>query len=114
MPSKMSSSKKTKMGGVHTTIIGERTGKKIVALVAAHPQVKKIIPGIIKIKGPSGGSFRAKVLRPDNRGNLRLLLSQGTSVQEIQLVTTAADPKSGETVLAELNEMIEKELDEKT
>ncbi|WNY26080.1 DUF2103 domain-containing protein [Methanolapillus millepedarum] len=110
MPPRMSSVEKSKMGGIHTTIIGERAGRKIVLLVAAHPQVKKIIPGMIKVKGPSGGNLRAKVLRPDNRGNLRLLLSQGTSVQEIQVVTTAADFESGEVVLNELNEMIEKEL----
>ncbi|WP_338100089.1 DUF2103 domain-containing protein [Methanolapillus africanus] len=112
MPQRMTSADRNKIGGIHTTIIGERTGKKIVALVASHPRVKKIVPGIIKVKGSSGGSFRAKVLRPDNRGNLRLLLSQGTSVQEIQLVTTASDPLSGEIVLNELNKMIEKELAE--
>ncbi|WNY24141.1 hypothetical protein MmiHf6_14700 [Methanimicrococcus hongohii] len=103
---------KSKRGGIHTTIIGERKGRKIASLVASQESVKKLIPGIIQSKGPSGGSFRAKVLRPDSRGNLRLLFTQGTSYQEIILVTTAADLAEGEAISDELNSLIEKELDE--
>ena len=101
---------KSKLGGIHTTIIGDRKGRKIASLVASHASVKKLVPGIIQSKGPSGGSFRAKVLRPDMRGNLRLLFTQGTSFQEIILVTTAADFAEGEAVSDELNALIEKEL----
>jgi len=110
MPSKPVDSWKNKRGGTHTTLIGERTGRKIASLVASHDAVKKVIPGIIQSKGPSGGSFRAKVLRPDSRGNLRLLFTQGTSYQEIMLVTTAANLEEGESILSELNQQIEKEL----
>ncbi|MDY0266404.1 MAG: DUF2103 domain-containing protein [Methanimicrococcus sp.] len=101
---------KNKRGGIHTTIIGDRKGRKIASLVSTHSAVKKLIPGIIQSKGHSGGSFRAKVLRPDSRGNLRLLFTQGTSFQEIILVTTAADLEEGERISEELNVLIEKEL----
>ncbi|MDR2943986.1 MAG: DUF2103 domain-containing protein [Methanosarcinales archaeon] len=101
---------KSKRGGIHTTLIGERKGRKIASLVSSHEAVKKIIPGIIQSKGPSGGSFRAKVLRPDARGNLRLLFTQGTSYQEIILVTTASGLEEGETLLDELNDLIERKL----
>ena len=102
----------SKRGGIHTTIIGDRKGRKIASVVSSHVAVKKIIPGIIQSKGPSGGSFRAKVLRPDARGNLRLLFTQGTSYQEIILVTTAGDIAEGEAISDELNALIEKELNE--
>ncbi|MCL2863792.1 MAG: DUF2103 domain-containing protein [Methanimicrococcus sp.] len=107
-----SDSWKSKRGGIHTTIIGDRKGQKIASAVSSHEAVKKIVPGIIQSKGPSGGSFRAKVLRPDSRGNLRLLFTQGTSYQEIILVTTAGDMTEGETISDELNALIEKELKE--
>jgi len=102
----------SKRGGIHTTIIGDRKGRKIASVVSSHEAVKKIIPGIIQSKGPSGGSFRAKVLRPDACGNLRLLFTQGTSFQEIILVTTAGDITEGEAISDELNALIEKELNE--
>jgi len=102
----------SKRGGTHTTIIGDRKGRKIASVISSHEAVKKIIPGIIQSKGPSGGSFRAKVLRPDARGNLRLLFTQGTSYQEIILVTTAGDIAEGEAISDELNALIEKELKE--
>lgn len=110
--SSKSDSWKSKRGGVHTTIIGERKGRKVASLISSHEAVKKIIPGIIQSKGPSGGSFRAKVLRPDARGNLRLLFTQGTSYQEIILVTTAADLSEGEAISDELNALIEKKFGE--
>jgi Predicted metal-binding protein len=110
MPSKPVDSWKSKRGGTHTTLIGDRSGRKIASLVASHDSVKKIVPGIIQSKGPAGGSFRAKVLRPDNRGNLRLLFTQGTSYQEIMLVTTASNLEKGEAISDELNKLIEIEL----
>jgi len=103
---------KDKMGGIHTTIIGGREGRNILYLVAAYPKVKKIIPGIIQVKGAAGGIFRAKVLRSDNRGNLRLLFSHGSSVQEIRLVTTGATAEEGEFISNDLNRLIQLELKE--
>ncbi len=99
---------KDKLGGAHTTIIGGRHGKKLLDLVSHHPCVKRIIPSVITTKGKSaaGGSISAKVLRPDDRGNLRVLLSHGTSSQEIRIITTVGDVAEGERVVKELNEML--------
>lgn len=99
---------KSKLGGSHTTIIGDRQGKKLVALVSQHPEVKKIIPSVITVKGKgnSGGILSAKVLRPDDRGNLRMLISHGTSSQELRIITTVGDAIEGERVMEELNSML--------
>lgn len=99
---------KDKLGGSHTTVIGGRTGKKILRMVSQHPDVKRIIPSVISVRGKSasGGSLTAKILRPDNRGNLRLLLSQGTSSQEIRLVTNIGSVEEGEKLMAELNAIL--------
>ena len=59
---------KSKLGGAHTTIIGGRTGKKLVRLVSQHPEIKKIIPSVISVKGTAGGKLSGKVLRADARG----------------------------------------------
>ena len=68
-----------KLGGAHTTIIGGRTGRKAAEIVAWHPMVKRIIPSGISVNGAAGGGkTKAKVLRSDARGNLRLLISSGT------------------------------------
>jgi len=109
----MSDAGKDKMGGTHTTIIGGREGRSIIHLVAAYPKVKKVIPGIIQVKGIAGGCFRAKVLRSDSRGNLRLLFSHGSSVQEIRLVTTGATAEEGDFISDDLNRLIQAELKEK-
>jgi hypothetical protein len=97
-----------KLGGAHTTVIGGRTGKKILRLVGGHPDIKRIIPSVITVRGKSasGGALSAKVLRPDGRGNLRLLLSQGTSSQEIRIVTNVGEFAEGERVMAELNAIL--------
>lgn len=95
-----------KLGGAHTTIIGGRTGKKLIRLVSQHPEVKKIIPSVISIKGIAGGNLTGKVLRSDARGNLRLLLSEGRSYQEIRLVTTVGTADEGERIMNELNEIL--------
>jgi len=96
---------KSKLGGSHTTIIGGRNGKKIVSLLSRHPDIKKIIPSVITVKGKgnSGGMLSARVQRPDDRGNLRLLLSHGTSFQELRLVTTVGTFTEGERIMKELN-----------
>lgn len=100
------SSSKNKLGGAHTTIIGGRAGKKLVKLVSQHPEVKKVIPTVISVKGIAGGSLTGKVLRADARGNLRLLLSEGRSFQEIRLVTTVGTAEEGDRIMNELNEIL--------
>ncbi len=100
------SSSKKKLGGVHTTIIGGRAGKKLVKLVSQHPEVKKVIPSVISVKGIAGGSLAGKVLRADARGNLRLLLSEGRSFQEVRLVTTVGTAAEGDRIMNELNEIL--------
>lgn len=99
---------KSKLGGSHTTIIGGRNGKKIVSLISQHPEVKKIIPSVITVKGKSnsGGMLTARVQRPDDRGNLRLLLSHGTSFQELRLITTVGSFSEGERIMNELNSLL--------
>jgi hypothetical protein len=100
------SSSKNKLGGVHTTIIGGRAGKKLIKLVSQHSEVKKVIPAVISVKGVAGGSLTGKVLRADSRGNLRLLLSEGRSFQEIRLVTTVGTAEEGDRIMNELNEIL--------
>lgn len=97
---------KNKLGGVHTTVIGGRAGKKLVKLISQHPEVKKVIPSVISVKGIAGGSLTGKVLRADARGNLRLLLSEGRSFQEVRLVTTVGTAEEGDRIMNELNEML--------
>ncbi|SFL00470.1 hypothetical protein SAMN04487950_1883 [Halogranum rubrum] len=103
-----------KIGGTHSTLIGGRKGRKAIALVADHPHVKKIIPGPIDAGGTgSRTSLRAKVTRADDNGNVRLLLRDGSSVQENRIVTTAMDRETGEWVRDDLNEALrEAELQE--
>jgi hypothetical protein len=94
-----------KIGGSHTTLIGGRTGKEAIMRVAGHPHVKKIIPGPIDAGGSGSRSgLRAKATRADGTGNVRLLLREGSSVQENRVVTTATDRAGGERVRAALNE----------
>lgn len=103
---------KEKIGGRHSTLIGGRTGREAISVVAGHPHVKKIIPGPIDAGGTgSQTGLRAKVTRADGNGNVRLLLRSGSSVQENRVVTTAMDRETGERVRADLNEaLVEAEL----
>lgn len=96
-----------KIGGRHSTLIGERSGQRAVHTVAEHPHVKKVVPG--PIDGSGGGSHggvRAKVTRAGRDGNIRLLLREGSSVQEIRLVTTASTRRDGERIAEQLNEAL--------
>ncbi|PSQ06763.1 metal-binding protein [Halobacteriales archaeon QS_6_71_20] len=96
-----------KLGGSHSTLIGDRTGMKAVLTAAEHPHVKKVIPGPIDAGGQGSQSgLRAKVTRADQHGNVRLLLRDGSSVQENRVVTTAGDRETGERVRAALNEVL--------
>jgi hypothetical protein len=93
-----------KIGGSHSTIIGGRAGRTAISIVADHPHIKKIIPGPIDAGGTgSQSSLRAKITRADDNGNVRLLLRDGSSVQENRLVTTASDLETGERVRTALN-----------
>ena len=68
--------------------------------------VTRIIPSVISVKGADGGKPVAKVLRSDARGNLRLLISSGTSAQELRIITTVGDFLAGESLRRELNGML--------
>ena len=96
-----------KLGGAHSTLIGDRSGRRALEVVAAHPHVKKIIPGPIDAGGSSSRtSVRAKATRADGSGNVRLLIRDGSSVQENRVVTTAGDRELGERVRADINEAL--------
>jgi hypothetical protein len=92
-----------KIGGSHSTLIGGRDGRRAIRTVAGHPHVKKVVPGPIDAGGTgSQAGLRAKATRPDDNGNVRLLLRDGSSVQENRVVTTARDLETGERVRADL------------
>jgi hypothetical protein len=96
-----------KLGGTHSTLIGGRAGREPLEVVAEHPHVKKIIPGPIDASGSStDGGIRAKVTRADNTGNVRLLVRDGSSVQENRVVTTANDRELGEVVREDINQAL--------
>ncbi len=96
-----------KNSGSHSTLIGGRTGLRAIQTVAGHPHVKKVIPGPIDAGGTGSQSgLRAKVTRADDGGNLRLLLRDGSSVQENRIVTTAADRETGERIRVDCNEVL--------
>ncbi|KAB1197111.1 MULTISPECIES: DUF2103 domain-containing protein [Haloferax] len=96
-----------KLGGSHSTLIGGRKGRRAIGVVAGHPHVKKVIPGPIDASGTgSRTGLRAKVTRADDNGNVRLLLRDGSSVQENRIVTTAMNREMGERVRDDLNEAL--------
>ncbi|UPV99016.1 DUF2103 domain-containing protein [Halorussus gelatinilyticus] len=96
-----------KLGGSHSTLIGDRAGRTAIETVAGHPHVKKIIPGPIDAGGSgSRTGVRAKATRADENGNVRMLLRDGSSVQENRVVTTAMDRERGEQVRADLNDAL--------
>jgi len=96
-----------KIGGSHSTLIGDRKGRVAIRTVADHPHVKKIVPGPIDAGGTgSRTGLRAKATRAGTNGNVRLLLRDGSSVQENRIVTTAMDRETGERVRADLNEAL--------
>ncbi|MFQ3320762.1 MAG: hypothetical protein ACI8UR_002520 [Natronomonas sp.] len=96
-----------KLGGSHSTLIGGRDGQRALETVASHPHVKKIIPGPIDAGGSgSRTGVRAKATRADEHGNVRLLIRDGSSVQENRVVTTAGDRELGEHVRADLNDAL--------
>jgi hypothetical protein len=96
-----------KLGGTHTTLIGGREGRQAIETAASHPHVKKVVPGPIDAGGSGSSSgMVAKATRADGNGNLRLLLRDGSSVQETRVVTTASSTDDGERVRADLNDAL--------
>jgi len=96
-----------KLGGSHSTLVGGRTGMRAIRTVAAYPHVKKVIPGPIDASGRgSQAAIAAKVTRADANGNVRLLVRDGSSVQENRIVTTASDRDTGERVREDLNDAL--------
>jgi hypothetical protein len=94
------------IGGSHSTLVGGRSGKRVIRTVADHPHVKKVIPGPIDAGGSAAGGVRAKVTRADENGNLRLLIRDGSSVQTNRVVTTAMDRNRGERVGDDLTDAL--------
>jgi len=91
-----------KLGGRHTTVIGGRSGWRVLLEIASSPYVKKIIACAIEVSGKSGEGFQYKIQKPDRKGNLRVLLREGSAVQEIRIITTAYDERTGEKVREEI------------
>jgi hypothetical protein len=97
-----------KIHGAHSTIIGGRDGLKFIHKVASSEYVKKVVPGVIEAKGSAvGGGVRFKLTRCDDRGNIRGLLIDGATVQEIHIVTTARNREEGELILRILRGTLE-------
>ena len=97
-----------KIGGAHSTVIGGREGRKLLHEIAKCEYVKKIVPGIIEGRGASsGGGVRLKLTRSDDKGNVRGILIDGTSVQKILVITTASNGEEGEHVRRVLQRMLE-------
>ncbi len=89
-----------KIQGSHSTVIGGRQGRGFLHRVACCEFVKKIVPGVITGGASSlGGGVRFKITRCDEKGNLRALLIDGSSVQEIYIITTAKNKEQGEIIL---------------
>jgi len=102
-----------KIGGTHSTLVGGRSGQRAIEAVATHPHVKKVVPGPIDAGGSSSVGVSAKVTRADGNGNLRLLIRDGSSVQENRVVTTARDREFGARIRADINEaLVEADLKE--
>ena len=95
-----------KIGGTHSTLVGGRSGQRAIEAVATHPHVKKVVPGPIEAGGSSRVGVGAKITRADGNGNLRLLIRDGSSVQENRVVTTAMDRSRGERVGDDVEELL--------
>ncbi len=96
-----------KIHGSHSTIIGGREGYGMLLKLASSPYVKKIVPGVIENKGTSGGGVRFKMTRSDEKGNVKALLIDGATVQQIHVITTASSREEGEELIKILNEFME-------
>lgn len=89
-----------KIHGSHSTIIGGREGYSFILRLAKSPYVKKVVPGVIEGNATSsGGGVRIKLTRSDDKGNLKALLIDGATVQQIHVITTASTKEEGEAIL---------------
>lgn len=89
-----------KIHGSHSTIIGGREGYNLILTLAKSPFVKKVVPGVIEGNATSiGGGVKLKLTRSDEKGNIRALLIDGSSVQQIYVITTASNRDDGKGVL---------------
>lgn len=94
--------------GKHKTVIGGRKGLEIVGKLLSHSKVRKVIFGRIETKGSrTGHGLRFKITRVDEKGNLRAILSHGSSNQEIYVITTASSKEEGEEIAKELIDLLE-------
>ncbi len=94
-----------KIHGSHSTIIGEREGYSLILKIASSPYVKKIVPGVIENKGIASGGVRLKLTRCDEKGNIKALLIDGATVQQIYVITTASNKDEGEQILKMLKSL---------
>ena len=87
---------RSKIGGKHSTIVGGRKSLILLSRIASNQNVKKIVPGIILTKKePIGKSMRLKLAEVDKNGNIKLVLSVGSLIQEIYVVTKASNYEEG-------------------
>ncbi|MCS7144226.1 MAG: DUF2103 domain-containing protein [Archaeoglobaceae archaeon] len=95
--------------GRHKTLIGDREGLKLIGEILSHKAVKRVIFGRIENKGSrTGHGLRFKITRIDERGNIRAILSYGSSNQEIHIITTASGKEEGLKIAQELSDLFEK------
>ncbi|NHW89405.1 MAG: hypothetical protein HA490_07270 [Archaeoglobales archaeon] len=93
--------------GRHKTVVGGREGLKIISRILKHEKVKRVIFGQIEAKGSrSGHGLRFKITRIDLKGNIRAVLSHGSSNQEILIVTKASSREEGERIAKEIMELL--------
>ncbi|MCS7122048.1 MAG: DUF2103 domain-containing protein [Archaeoglobaceae archaeon] len=88
-----------KIMGHHSTIIGGKDGYRLVLKIAENPYVKKVVPGVIEAGKSSRGGVRIKLTRCDENGNIRALLVEGSTVQQLFVITTASCKEEGEEIL---------------
>lgn len=92
--------------GRHKTVIGDREGLRLIGMILSHEKVIRVIFGRIENKGSrTGHGLRFKITRVDERGNLRAILSYGSSNQEIHIITKASSRDEGLKIAKELSDL---------
>jgi len=92
--------------GRHKTVIGDREGLRLIGMILSHEKVIRVIFGRIENKGSrTGHGLRFKITRVDERGNLRAILSYGSSNQEIHIITKASSREEGLKIAKELSDL---------
>ena len=94
---------RSKVRGRHSTIVGSRRSLILLSRIAMKPNVKKIVPGMILTKKePIRRSMKLKIADIDKNGNIKLILSEGSLIQEIYIVTKASNYSEGLALANEL------------